>query len=195
MVASETREGDVFQRLFEKLEVERAALGGRVFDILGEVFEEKSLKDLLIEAIRYGADPERQARLLEKVEGALDTHHLESIIKRNALCEEVMDEKRLFAVKEEMEKAEARKLQPFFIRAFFNQAFQNLGGDLRPREQGRYEITNVPAIIRERDRMIAGRDRRSPAPVQRRYERICFEKQFVRLNDRVGAPIDRKSVV
>src|SRR5690606_16297063 len=57
MVANETREGDVFQRLFEKLEVERQALGGRVFDILGEVFEDKPLKDLLIEAIRYGSDP------------------------------------------------------------------------------------------------------------------------------------------
>lgn len=189
MVASETREGDVFQRLFEKLEVERAALGGRVFDILGEVFEEKSLKDLLIEAIRYGADPEVRARLLKKVEGALDTHHLENIIKRNALCEEVMDEKRLFAVKEEMEKAEARKLQPFFIRAFFSQAFAALGGELRPREQGRFEITNVPAIIRERDRQITGRDRRNADPVLRRYERVCFEKQYVRLADRVGAPM------
>lgn len=189
IVAAETREGDVFQRLFEKLEVERAALGGRVFDILGEVFEERSLKDLLIEAIRYGADPEVRARLLKKVEGSLDTQHLENIIKRNALCEEVMDEQRLFAVKEEMEKAEARKLQPFFIRAFFNQAFQRLGGELRPREQGRYEITNVPAVIRERDRQIAGRDRRNADPVLRRYERVCFEKQFVRLMDRVGAPM------
>lgn len=189
MVASETREGDVFQLLFEKLEVERAALGGRVFDILGEVFEEKSLKDLLIEAIRYGADPEVRARLLKKIEGALDTDHLENIIKRNALCEEVMDEKRLFAVKEEMEKAEARKLQPFFIRAFFNQAFAALGGELRPREPGRFEITNVPAIIRERDRQITGRDRRNADPVLRRYERVCFEKQYVRLTDRVGAPM------
>jgi len=189
MVAAETREGDVFQRLFEKLEVERQALGGRVFDILGEVFEDKPLKDLLIEAIRYGSDPEVRARLLKKVEGALDTQHLENIIKRNALCEEVMDEKRLFAVKEEMEKAEARKLQPFFIRAFFNQAFQQLGGELRPREQGRYEITNVPALIRERDRQITGRDRRNADPVLRRYERVCFEKQYVRLTDRVGAPM------
>lgn len=189
MVAAETREGDVFQRLFEKLEVEREALGGRVFDILGEVFEDKSLKDLLIEAIRYGADPEVRACLLKKVEGALDTQHLETIIKRNALCEEVMDEKRLFAVKGEMEKAEARKLQPFFIRAFFNQAFQQLGGELRPREQGRYEITNVPAAIRERDRQISGRDRRNADPVLRRYERVCFEKQYVRLADRVGAPM------
>jgi superfamily II DNA or RNA helicase len=189
MVASETREGDVFQRLFEKLEVERDALGGRVFDILGEVFEDRSLKDLLIEAIRYGSDPEVRARLLRKVEGALDTRHLEDIIKRNALCEEVMDEKRLFAVKEEMEKAEARKLQPFFIRSFFTQAFQQLGGELRPREPGRYEITNVPAIIRERDRQITGRDRRNADPVLRRYERVCFEKQYVRVLDRVGAPM------
>jgi hypothetical protein len=189
MVANETREGDVFQRLFEKLEVERAALGGRVFDILGEVFEDKSLKDLLIEAIRYGADPEVRARLHLKVEGALDTLHLESIIKRNALCEEVMDERRLFAIKEEMEKAEARKLQPYFIRSFFNQAFLELGGELRPRELGRYEITHVPANIRERDRQITGRDRRNLDPVLRKYERVCFEKQYVRLTDRVGAPM------
>jgi len=189
MVATETREGDVFQHLFEKLEVERKALGGRVFDILGEVFEEKPLKDLLIEAIRYGADPDVRARLLKKVEGALDTQHLENIIKRNALCEEVMDEKRLFAVKEEMEKAEARKLQPYFIRSFFSQAFQQLGGELRPREPGRYEIAHVPAIIRERDRQITGRDRRNLDPVLRKYERVCFEKQFVRLTDRVGAPM------
>ena len=164
-------------------------MGGCVFDILSEIFTDKSLKDLLIEAIRYGADPEVRARLLRKVEGALDTQHLENIIKRNALCEEVMDEKRLFAVKEEMEKAEARKLQPFFIRAFFNQAFQQMGGELRPREQGRYEITNVPATIRERDRQITGRDRRNADLVLRRYEHICFEKQYVRLTDRAGAPM------
>ena len=187
MVANETREGDVFQRLFEKLEVERTALGGRVFDILGEVFEDKRLKDLLIEAIRYGADPEVRARLHHKLEGAFDTLHLETIIKRNALCEEVMDERRLFAVKEEMEKAEARKLQPYFIRSFFTQAFLQLGGELRPREQGRYEITHVPANIRERDRQITGRDRRNLDPVLRKYERVCFEKQYVRLTDRVGA--------
>jgi superfamily II DNA/RNA helicase len=189
MVANETREGDVFQRLFEKLEVERQALGGRVFDVLGEVFDGKSLRDLLIEAIRYGESPEKKAELHRVVEGALDTEHLKSIISRNALCEEVMDEKRLFAVKEEMEKAEARKLQPYFIRSFFSQAFQQLGGELRPRETGRWEITHVPAIIRERDRQLTGRDRRNLDPVLRRYERICFEKENVRLTDRVGAPM------
>lgn len=189
MVANETREGDVFQRLFDKLEVERQALGGRVFDILGEVFEEESLRDMLIRAIRYGEDPEVRARLLRKIEGALDTEHLQTIIHRNALCEEVMDEKRLFSIKEEMEKAEARKLQPYFIRSFFNQAFQEMNGELRAREPGRWEITHVPAIIRERDRQISGRDRRNLDPVLRKYERVCFEKQYVRLLDRVVLPM------
>ena len=189
MVAGETREGDVFQRLFEKLDVERQALGGRVFDVLGEIFEDTSLRDLLIEAIRYGEDPEIRARLQRKVEGVLDTDHLRSIIHRNALSEEIMDEQRLFAVKDEMEKAEARKLQPYFIRAFFTQAFQQLGGELRAREPGRWEISHVPAIIRERDRQITGRDRRNLNPVLRKYERVCFEKQYVRLIERVGAPM------
>lgn len=180
MVAAGTREGDVFRSLFDKLEIERAALGGRVFDILGEVFEDKSLKDLLIEAIRYGEDPEVRARVLCKIEGALDTEHLENIIKRNALCEEVMSTERLFAVKEEMDKAEARKLQPHFIRSFFNQAFQQLGGELCPREPGRYEISHVPAAIRDRERQVAGYDRRNLDAILRRYERICFDKHYVR---------------
>jgi hypothetical protein len=79
--------------------------------------------------------------------------------------------------------------QPYFIRSFFNQAFIKIGGELRPREQGRYEITHVPANIRERDRQITGRDRRNADPVLRRYERVCFEKQYVRLIDRVGTPM------
>ncbi len=188
LVANETREGDVFQRLFEKLEVERKALGGRVFDILGDVFNERSLRELLIEAIRYGEDPIRKRALLEKVEGALDATHLRDIIANKALCEEVMDEQRLFAVKAEMEKAEARKLQPYFVRAFFEEAFRRLGGELKPRESGRWGISHVPAVIRERDRQLGGRDRRYLAPVVPRYERVCFEKKFVRLLDRVGAP-------
>ncbi len=189
LVAAETREGDVFQRLLLKLETERQALGGRVFDILGDVFDERSLRDLLIEAIRYGDDPEVRAKLLQRVEGALDTEHLRAIMQQNALCEVVMDAERLFAIKAEMEKAEARKLQPYFIRAFFTRAFQEFGGELRPRETGRWEITHVPAAIRERDRQISGRDRRYMQPVLGRYERVCFEKEYVRLLDRVGAPM------
>ncbi len=175
MVAQETREGAVFQRLLEKIEVERAALGGRVFDILGEAFDNVSLKEMLIQAIRHGDDPQVRARLKRKVEGALDTEHLKKIMARNMLSQEVMTPERLYAVKAEMEKAEARRLQPFFIRAFFNEAFGNLHGILRAREKGRFEITYVPGIIREKDRLIS----RTREPVLKRYARVCFERQQI----------------
>lgn len=189
LVAAETREGDVFQRLLAKLDVERGALGGRVFDILGEVFEERRLRDLLIEAIRYGEDPAVRARLARQVEGALDTEHLKGIMNRNALVDEIFDTKRLFAVKEEMEKAEARKLQPYFIRSFFSQAFEKYGGELKPREAGRAEIRFVPAAIREHARLLAQRATRVMDPVLRSYERVCFEKDSIRLADRPEAPM------
>src|SRR3546814_13652063 len=40
LVAADTREGEVYARLLEKLEAARAALGRRVYDVLGELFEE-----------------------------------------------------------------------------------------------------------------------------------------------------------
>ncbi|MBT7567280.1 DUF3883 domain-containing protein [archaeon] len=182
IVASETREGQVFSRLLEKLDVEREALGGRVFDILGEAFDNKSLKDLLIEAIRYGEQPSVKARLYEVIDGALDSDHLKGLMKRNALVENQMNIEDLYAVKEEMDKAEARKLQPHFIQLFFSNAFSELDGKLKPRESGRFEISYVPASIKERDRVIG----ETRTPVAGKYERICFEKERCEL---VGKPL------
>ena len=186
LVAKETREGDVYHRLLEKLEVESDALKGRVFDILGEVFEETSLKDLLIQAIRYGDQPEVRSRLSRKIDAALDHDHLKSLLNRNALAQETMSADRLYAVKGEMEKAEARRLQPYFVRSFFMKAFEQIGGSIYPRESGRFEVTHVPTSIRERDRRITGRNRREQEPVLKRYDRICFEKDALQPSDKPG---------
>ncbi len=186
LVAKETREGDVYFRLLEKLQVVSEALKGEVFNVLGEVFDGISLKDLLMEAIRYGDKPEVRARLSQKIDIALDLDHLKEILKRDALAQESFSTDRLFAVKEEMEKAEARRLQPFFVRSFFMKGFESLGGSIYSRESGRFEITHVPAELRERDRLITGRNRRDLAPVLRRYERVCFTKESVRPVDKPG---------
>ena len=186
LVAKETREGDVFFRLLEKLRVESEALKGRVFDILGEVFEDISLKDLLLQAIRYGDQPDVRARLTKSIDRALDRDHLCDILERNALAQETMSAERLFAVKEEMEKAEARRLQPYFVRSFFMKAFAALDGSIYPREAARFEITHVPSTIHERDRLITGRNRREVAPVLKKYERVCFTKEAVQPADRSG---------
>lgn len=56
---------------------------------------------------------------------------------------------------------------------------------MREREQGRYEIRHVPAVIRERDRTIG----ESRTPVLPRYERVCFEKQLTRPTGKVLAEL------
>ncbi|MEI6284985.1 MAG: helicase-related protein [Bacillota bacterium] len=178
LVANETREGDVYSRLLKKLEIEREALGGRVFDILGEVFENHSLRDLLIEAIRYGKDVDVLRKIEQVVDNALDTEHLRALMKRDALCEEVMSPDQLYAVRDEMEKAEARKLQPYFIRSFFIQAFKQIGGTIYERESGRYEIKYVPHGIVERSRLLAGRGN-VYVPIVEKYERVCFKKEEI----------------
>jgi len=180
LVAKETREGTVWHRLLEKLAVECEALKGKVFNILGDVFEEKSLKDLRIEAIRYGDRPAIKAKLTQRIDHVFDHGHFEEVPKRNALAQETMAPERLFNVKEEMAKAEARRLQPLFGRSFFQKAFDTLGGTLHRREAKRWEVTHVPAAIRERDRQITGRNRRDSEPVLKRYERICFTREAMR---------------
>jgi len=178
LVADETREGDVYRRLLEKIEEARQALGGQVFDVLGKLqFEGKPLRDLMIEAIRYGDRPEVRARLSQAVENAVDATRLQNLLEERALAHDVMDVSRVARIREEMERAEARRLQPHYIESFFLEAFRRLGGSVRERESRRYEVAHVPAMVRNRNRQIGAGD-----PVLPRYERICFEK------DRIAPP-------
>ena len=175
LVAQETREGEVYRTLLEKLEQARQALGGQVFDVLGKLqFEGRPLRDLLVEAIRYGDRPEVRARLTQAIAQAVDRPHLEGLIEEQALAHDSMDASRVARVREEMERAEARRLQPHYIESFFVEAFKHLGGTARQREPRRYEITHVPAPVRNRDRSTGMGE-----PVLQRYERIVFEKDLL----------------
>lgn len=175
LVAEETREGDVYRRLLDKLDQARKALGGQVFDVLGKLqFEGRSLRDLLIEAIRYGDRPEVRARLTTIIEHALDRTRIQELLDDRALVHDAMDTSRIHRIREDMERAEARRLQPHFIESFFHEAFKRLGGTTKQREPRRYEITHVPAPVRNRDRLIG-----IGAMVLPRYERIVFEKELV----------------
>lgn len=177
LVASDTREGFVFDRLFSKLEEERKALGGKVFDILGKMtFDNKSLRELLIEAVRYGEKPEVKERLSRVVDSTLDRGEFERLINDNALAEDVMDIHMVSEIKEDMDRMEVRKLQPYFIEAFFTEAFKSLGGKIRDREKGRFEITRVPFKIREHASG-AGRG----GIILEKYERVCFDKEYCNL--------------
>ena len=183
LVSRETREGQVFQRLFEKLEEERSALGGKVFDILGKLsFDNKPLRELLIEAIRYGNDPKVKEHLNTVMDSSLDREKLREILKERALTSDVMDVQKVRAIREDIERMEAHKLQPHFIESFFMEAFQKLGGRIHKREPGRYEISRVPFDVRSRDMQIG-----FGTPVLQKYERVTFEKDKCNISGLVPA--------
>ena len=185
LVANETREGFVFQKLFQKLEEERKSLGGKVFDILGKMtFDNKSLKDLLIEAVRYGNDPKVRARLNQVVDHSMTPDKFRELLDERALTHDTLDTSDVQEIRDEMERIEAHKLQPYFIESFFLEAFKNLGGRMRPREKGRYEISFVPFAIRSRDMQIG-----FGQPVLNRYERICFDKKYCNIQGQPTADL------
>jgi hypothetical protein len=125
LVAEETREGDVYRKLLEKLAQARNAQGGQVFDVLGKVqFEGRSLRELLIDANRYGDQPEARARLTKVVENAFDKDALRQLLEDRALAQDSMDASRVYLIREEMERAEARRLQPHYVESFFLEAFK-----------------------------------------------------------------------
>src|SRR5688500_15661134 len=103
LIAAETREGDVYLTLLAKLEEARKALGGQVFDVLGKLqFDGKSLRELLVEAVRYGESPEVRARLTEAIAHAVDRKQLEDLLEDRALAHDAMDASRVRRVREDM---------------------------------------------------------------------------------------------
>jgi superfamily II DNA or RNA helicase len=174
LVAEGTREGQVYLRLLDKIEQQRRAYGGQIFDVLGQAFEGQPLSDLLVRAIRYGEDPRVRAELDLVIDAAVG-EGLGALIEREALDSQVLALSEIERIRLELEEAQARRLQPHYILSFFLAAFTHLGGRLREVEPGRWELTSVPMALRERDRLLGGR-----APLLRRYERVCFDKDLVR---------------
>ena len=179
LVADDTREGEVYRKLLDKLEQARQALGGQVFDVLGKLAFEKdgktvTLRELLIEAIRFGELPETKAYLTTVLESALDKGHLQGLLDERQLVHDSMDASAVRRIREDMERADARRLQPHYIESFFLEAFKRLGGVASQKESRRYAVTHVPPIVRNRDRLIGIGE-----PVLPRYERVAFEKNLV----------------
>ncbi len=168
LVADNTREGEVFMRLLSKIEEQRKAYGGKVFDVLGTAFAETPLRTLLIEAIRYGEQPETRANM-EKVIDASVARGIEELLAERALVTDTLQRADIAQLRALMDEARARRLQPHYIEGAFRAAFTRLGGKIRRRERGRFEITHVPAQLRT-----VGR-----GPIATRYDRVTFEIEQV----------------
>ena len=168
LVAHRTREGKVFERLFDKIEQQRIVYGDQVYDVLGASQINISLRDLLMQAIVADTDPAHAAWMDEVIEADIGPT-MEAVLKERALIAGLADPAANDKIRRDMEIARARKLQPWFVETFFTEALRLYGGRITGREPGRFEVTRVPATVR------AAADPRL-GPVQDRYQRVTFDK-------------------
>ena len=168
LVAHETREGQVFERLFAKISQQREVYGDQVYDVLGDAQINVSLRELLMKAIQADTDPAHAEWMNTIIDGEIG-EQLREVLEERALVAGMADAGANDEVRRRMEEARARKLQPWFVHDFFTQALQLYGGRISGRERGRYEITRVPASVRASADLALG-------AVHDRYARVTFDK-------------------
>ena len=76
------------------------------------------------------------------------------LVERHALAADVLDAADVEQIRRDMLEAEARRLQPHYVRSWFAAALPSWAAGWLSARRGRFEITHVPAAVRERDRTL-----------------------------------------
>lgn len=144
MVAGNTREGQVLRKLLNKLDIIREQLGDdRVYDVIQDVLKGVSL-DNIIASVLNGQENELD-RFVDKNETELRTLFKTSIDEQDtSIAHTKVDYKEALILKE---NSDERRLQPIYIRQFFERAFSYLGGRYDEINDGIFKINYIPDVI------------------------------------------------
>lgn len=179
MIAQDTREGQILQRLFEKLERMKEDLGtDRVFDIIGDMIPGSRLDELLKEAIFS----QRRMEEIEQTIDAVNVKQAAQTLEKAFLTSLATRHIDVTGILREKMAAEENRLVPEYVEDYFLRAYQRIGGQrLMPRSGGNsrfYTIANVPYDLRQ-----WGQDydfKTNYGLLFRDYKQITFDKYAAR---------------
>ncbi|WP_456400486.1 helicase-related protein [Persephonella sp.] len=171
LVNRDTREGQVLNRLFEKLEEIKNALGSdKVFDVISEVLEGKNLSQLLLEAAVHA---KTQDEILREIDIKVDEEYIRKVKDNlgDTLATRFIDYTR---IREMRDKALEHKLIPEYTENFFKKAFILAGGRITERKDGFLSIDSIPFEIRD----IANDDnfKKKFGSLLKSYKKVTFDK-------------------
>ncbi len=173
LVAADTREGKVLNRLFAKLDEIRQAMGSdKVFDVLSEVLYDRSLSQLLMDA---AANARNIDDILKDLDIKVDEAYI-ARIKENlgeSLATRFIDYTR---IREMARQAREHRLIPEYTESWFCKALTKAEGRFRRRRDGFLEVEAVPYAIRQ----LAEENgfRRVHGEVRKRYAKATFDKEI-----------------
>jgi hypothetical protein len=182
LVAQNTREGSVLQKILSKLDIMREQMGSdRVYDVIDEWLEDVPLVRLIENAI----DADDDAASSRETEAALTAASNERAERLIALQKKTSLASRLDlrSACELRDASDERRLQPLFIQRFFERAWTACGGTHRKDDHFPvWHIGPTPSAILE-----IGRERRQP--LAESYDTtFVFDKQLVSVASRVRVP-------
>ena len=151
LVAQNTREGQVIQRVLKKLDVMREQMGeDRVFDVIDDWLQGVPLIDLIERAIE-SEGPEARAEM-EKALAEASRERAEDLIdlQRKQSLASSLD---LQSARELRDASDERRLQPLFIQHFFERAWAAAGGSMHEDEYYPvWHLGPVPSCVRDAGR-------------------------------------------
>ena len=171
-VAINTREGQVLERLLERLREIRRELGtDKVFDVVGEVFPANELERLMRDL--YARRTTLQS-VIDRVVQDVDVGKFEQITK-SALEGLAKKELNLSAIIAKKELAKERRLVPEVVQQFFVQASPIAGITSLQVKEGLIRVGIVPPHL-----MISGRKLESKyGALAREYKWITFDQNLL----------------
>jgi superfamily II DNA or RNA helicase len=172
LVAENTREGKVLIKLLDKLEEIRRALGReKVFDVIGEIFREKRLAQLIQEAV---ANARSLDDIIKELDIKVDEKYIQQIKEKlgESLATRHIDYTR---IREMFDRAKEHRLIPEYVEAFFKKAFEKAGGKVRTRKDGFLSVDSVPWTLRKIAEDPTFRSRYGP--LLKSYSKITFDKE------------------
>lgn len=147
MVASNTREGKVLHKLLEKLDIIRKSLGDdRVYDVIQDVFKGVSM-EAIMSSVFDGRSTELNRFLDQDITAIQDLFKKSIEEQESSMAHSKVDFKDAINLKV---KSDETRLQPIYIRNFFEDAFAYLGGKFTESDSGIFEITCIPSILEQR---------------------------------------------
>lgn len=182
LVAQNTREGAVLQKVLAKMDVMRDQMGSdRVYDVIDEWLEDVPLIRLMEEAI----DSEDASEATEKTVAALDAasqdraERLIALQKKSSLASRLD----LRAARDLRDASDERRLQPLFIQRFFERTWVACGGTIR--KDDNFPVWHLGATPSELQEI--ARERR--LPVAEKYDMpFVFDKQLVSVASKTRVP-------
>ena len=144
MVAGNTREGKVLSKLLEKMDVIRESLGDdRVYDVIQDVLKDVSLDDI-ISSVFDGRDSELDRFINQDDESMRNLFREKIKQQKNVIAHSTIDFVDAHRLKEDSDE---KRLQPIYVRMFFERAFKVLGGEYNEIADGIYQMTKIPEPI------------------------------------------------